>query len=101
MLWRRAGCAAPACGANPMSASYHLNLAGLNLGIVLRTLFGVGTTRGLQDYLSTLLNSLLNVSSRLGRLPAVLRYRAESLAFSEATHPTFNSRRHESLSKGC
>jgi hypothetical protein len=66
---------------------YHLHIAGLNLGIVLRTLFGVGTPRGLQDYLKAVLNSLLKSSSRLGRFLLLLRNKTESLAFSPLTRP--------------
>src|SRR6266508_5061470 len=66
---------------------YHLHVAGLNLGIVLRTLFGVGTPRALQDYLNILLNALLNLSSRLERLLILLRNTTESIAFSPVIRP--------------
>ncbi len=64
---------------------YHLHVAGLNLGIVLRVLFGVGTPRALQDYLKVLLNSLLKLSSWIECFLLLPRTRTEALAFSPTT----------------
>ena len=88
MLLRPAGCAAPTCGAEPMSASATTSISLGSTSASFCEPSSVWVRRsGLQDYLKAVLNSLLKSSSRLGRFLLLLRNKTESLAFSPLTRP--------------